>query len=917
MSARPNETMRRIPGIRRVFRHERGDVDVELQFHIDARTDDLVRLGLGRDEARRAALAEFGDVKRYETETVRIDRGYARITRIKELLWSVWFDFAYALRGLRRSPGFAAAAVFTLALGIGANTAVWTILDALMRQPLPIDRPDELHAVRRADEPNEDYLNSFQRFQRLQRVMPDPQQLTAMSALARMYATAGDQPEPALTQLVTGNWFRTLRVAASAGRVIDLDDDRVLDAGAVAVLSDAFWSRRFGRDPRVVGTTIRLNGIPLRVIGVAQRGFQGLTVGSSVDLWVPLSMQHVLRYIGNYSANDADIEKAWAPQEGIRWLILLARVPPASAMRIAGALDRQVRGDLEQQVAKADSVQRAYRLREHVTLRAVPRGFSPLREQFKDPLRVLMASVGLVLLIACGNLAGLLLARSSARSHEVAVRISLGARRGRLVRQVLTESLTIALLGGALGIVVARWGSAMLLRVASSGSRPVPLDVSNDVRVIGFAMLVSVGTGLLVGAFPAIRVSRFGLYDAFRGAGRVMGGRSSHRLPLGRVLVMSQIALSLVLVVTAGVFVRTLRNLLVIDPGYEREHVVVARLDVRAAGYDSAQLPALYDRLLGAAAAIPGVRSTSLSLNALAGGGTRTSGFVVPGRTLPQGESSSAQENYVTPDYFNTVGMTLAQGRGFTRSDKDGAPKVAIVSESMARHFFGTDRVVGSRFGYETPPDLEIVGVVRDARVNALREAAPRLVYRPLAQGPREYMTSLEVRVAGPREPVTASLRNAIRQVDPMLPLRDIVPLSDLLERGLTSERLVARLAGSFGVLALLLAAIGLYGVMGYSVSRRTNEMGVRLALGASPGGVRLLVLRESLMTSAAGVVLGLALLLPVQGVTSRLVYGVSPRDPATVVLGTTLLLAVTAVAAFVPAWRASRIDPVDAIRSA
>jgi len=910
--------MRRIPGIRRVFRHERGsDVDVELQFHIDARTDDLVRLGLGRDEARRAALAEFGDVKRYETETMRIDRGYARITRIKELLWSVWFDFAYALRGLRRSPGFAAAAVLTLALGIGANTAVWTILDVLMRQPLPIERPDELHAVRRADQPNEDYLNSFQRFRRLQAVMPDPQQLTAMSAYARMYATTGDQPEPALTQLVTGNWFRTLRVGASAGRVIDLDDDRALDAGAVAVLSDAFWSRRFGRDPRIVGTTIRLNGIPLRVIGVAQRGFQGLTVGSSVDLWVPLSMQHSLRYIGNYSANDADIEKAWAPQDGIQWLILLARVPPASAVRVSGALDRQVRGDLEQKVAQADSVQRAYRLREHVTLQAVPRGFSPLREQFKDPLRVLMASVGLVLLIACGNLAGLLLARSSARSHEVAVRISLGARRGRLVRQVLTESLTIALLGGVLGVIVARWGTAMLLRVASSGSRPIPLDVSNDVRVIAFALLVSVGTGMLVGAFPAMRVSRFGLYDAFRGAGRVMGGRSSHRLPLGRVLVMSQIALSLVLVVTAGVFVRTLRNLLVIDPGYEREHVVVARLDVRAAGYDSAQLPALYERLLGAAAAIPGVRSTSLSLNALAGGGTRTSGFVVPGRTLPPGESSTAQENYVTPDYFSTIGMSIVEGRGFTRADKDGAPKVAIVSESMARHFFGTDRVVGSRFGYETPPEFEVVGVVRDARVNALREAAPRLVFRPLAQGPREYVTSLEVRVAGAREPVTASLRNAIRQVDPMLPLRDIVTLSDLLERGLTSERLVARLAGSFGVLALLLAAIGLYGVMGYSVSRRTNEMGVRLALGASPGGVRLLVLRESLLTSAAGVVLGLVLLLPVQGVTGRLVYGVSPRDPATVVLGTTLLLAVTAVAAFVPAWRASRIDPVDAIRSA
>jgi predicted permease len=715
---------------------------------------------------------------------------------------------------------------------------------------------------------------------------------------------------------VSGNWFRVIRVRASTGRVIDLDDDRTIDAGAVAVLSDAFWTRRFGRDPRVIGTSIRVNGVPLRVIGIAQPGFQGLTVGSSIDLWAPLSMQHALRYIGNYSANDSDLEKAWAPQDGIQWLTLLARVPPSSAARVSGALDRHLRGELEQQVAQSDSVQRAYRLREHLMLLAIPRGFSPLREQFRDPLRVLMASVGLVLLIACGNLAGLLLARSSARSHEIAVRISLGARRGRLVRQVLTDSLTIALLGGAVSLLVARWGTAMLLRVASSGSRPIPLDASLGVRVLTFALIISLVTGLLVGGLPAFRVSRVGLYDAFRGAGRVMGGRSSHRLPLGRALVMSQIALSLVLVVTAGVFVRTLRNLLDIDPGYAREQVVLARLDVRAARYEYAQLPALYDRLLGVAASIPGVRSASLSLNSLGGGGIRTSGFAVPGRTLLPGEAT-AQENYVTPDYFTTVGMTLVQGRGFTRADKDGAPKVAIVSESMARHFFGTDRVVGARFGYERKPELEIVGVVRDARVNALREASPRLVFRPMAQGPQEYATSLEVRVAGAREPVTASLRGAIRQVDPNLPLRDIVPLSNLLERGLTRERLVARLAGSFGVLALLLAGVGLYGVMGYSVSRRTNEMGVRLALGASPGGVRMLVLRESLVTSAGGVLLGLALLIPVQGLTGRLVYGVSPRDPMTVAVGTAVLLLVTAVAAFVPAWRASRIDPVDAIRSA
>jgi len=909
--------MRRIPGIRRVFRHERGtDVDVELQFHIDARTDDLVRLGLGRDEAHRVALAEFGDVKRYETETLRIDRGYARTTRIKEFLWSVWFDLGYALRGLKRNPGFAAAAVLTLALGIGANTAVWTILDALMRQPLPIDRPEELHALQRTDRDESEYLISFLRFQRLQRVMPDPQKLAAMTAVWRMYVTNGDQPEPALAQLVSGNWFRAVGVGTSVGRPLDVDDDRTLDGSPVAVLSDAFWTRRFARDPRVVNSTIRLNGTVFRVIGVAERGFQGLTVGQSVDLWVPISMQNAVRYRGNSSSNNSDTEKPWLPQDGIRWLTLIARVPPASAVRVSGALDRQLRGELEQELTQADSVERAYRLREHMALQPIPRGFSPLREQFKDPLNVLMASVGLVLLVACGNLAGLLLARSSARGHEIAVRISLGARSGRLVRQVLTESLTIALIGGVLSLLVARWGTTMLLRVASGGPRPIPLAVSMDVRVIAFALAVSLVTGLVVGCLPAVRVSRVGLYDAFRGAGRVMGGRASHRLPLGRALVISQIGLSLVLVVTAGVFVRTLRNLLDINPGYDREQVITARIDVRAARYDYAQLPALYDRLLGAATSQPGVKSASLSLNSLAGGGIRSSNFEVPGRTLPLGEKN-AQENYVTPDYFSTVGMTLVQGRPFTRADREGGPRVAIVSESMAKHFFGTDRVVGGRFGYSMPANIEIVGVVRDARVNALREPPPRLIFYPLAQGPQEYATSLEVRVAGPREPVVAALRSAIRQVDPILPIREVVTLADLLQRGLTRERLVARLAGSFGVLALLLAGIGLYGVMGYSVSRRTNEMGVRLALGASPAGVRSLVLRESLGLSIAGVALGLLLLAPVQGLIGRLLYGISPRDPVTVAVATAVLLAVTAAAAFIPAWRASRVDPVDAIRSA
>jgi predicted permease len=901
--------MRRIQGIRRVFRYERGtDVDVELQFHIDTRTDELVAAGMDREQARRVALAEFGDVNRYESETMRIDRGYARTTRIKEFLWSVGHDLGYSLRGLRRSPGFAISAILTLALGIGANTAVWTILDSLMRKTLPIERPDELHTVVRTDEAGQ-YLHSFPRYERLRKVMGDQGQLAAMAAVARMYATDGDQPEPVNVQVVSGNWFQTVGVALAAGRFITEDDDRA--GSPVAVLSEGFWTRRFGRDPSIIGKTIRVNGVPVQVVGVSEPGFQGLTVGSSMDIWMPLSMQSSTRYIGNYSANDADIEKPWRSQEGISWLTLIARIPPESAARVSAALDGQFRGELEQLVARVDSAERVARLREHMALSPIPRGFSPLRDQFKDSLRVLMASVGLVLVISCANLAGLLLARSAARNQEIAVRISLGARRRRLVRQVLTDSLTIAFLGGALSLLVARWGTAMLLRAASSGSRAVPLDASLDLRVIAFAFVISLATGLIVGMFPAMRVSK-GLYDAFRSSGRGVVGAGAHRLPLGRLLVVSQIALSLVLVVTAGVFVKTLQNLLQINPGYDREHVLTARLDIRAAGYKQEQLPALNDRLLAAASSAAGVKAASLSVNGMGGGSIRTSGFNVPGRT-----TRPAQENYVTPDYFNTVGIALLQGRSFTRADAQGAPKVAIISQTAAEKLFGTSNVIGAHFGYDDKADIEVVGVVRDLRPNALRETPTSLVFRPLAQGPGEYINSIEVRIAGPTAPVAAALRAALKSVDPQLPVRDVATLSDLLERGLNRERLVARLAGSFGILALLLAAIGLYGVMGYSVSRRTNEMGVRLALGASPGGLRMLVLRESLALCIAGIVFGFVLLLPVKGLTGKLVYGMSPRDPATVVISTSILLLVTAAAAFVPAWRASRIDPVDAIRSA
>jgi predicted permease len=891
----------------RLLRREKleRDLERELQFHVDAQADDLMRSGLSREGATRESRLLLGGVEQVK-EAARDARGTRWIDD-----W--WRDTRHALRGMVRSPGFSGAAILTIALGIGANTAVWSIMEALMLRSLPVDRPSELYAIKKVGVEDESYLISHPLMLRLRSVLPDSAHLAAMSAFTRMYATIRDLPEGVVGQLVSGNWFSLLGTRAAAGRLISPTDDRTLGGHPVVVLSESFWRRRFGGDPAVIGSTLRVNGASLTVIGVAEARFSGLTVGQSTDVWIPLMMQHEVRYKGSAISTNSDTERPWAPQEGVKWLTLVVRVPPGSSDAFTARLELPFHSALVDQFAQQDSAERARGLREHVALEPIQRGFSPLRQYYRGPLSALLVGVALVLFIACGNLAGLLLARSAAHTHEVAIRVSLGARPGRLVRQVLTESLTLAAFGGALSLFVARWGSAALLRLASTGTRAIPLDVGMDARVVGFALGATLITGILFGLAPALRVARTDLYTSFKTGGRVAGG-SAHRLPLGRALVAAQVAFSLILVTSAGVFVRTFRNFLQIDPGYPKERIVTARLDVRAAGYAYEQLPALHERLLDAVRAIPGVRSASLSLNGLAGGSRRVSSFIVPGRTLTPGENG-AQENYVTPDYFAATGMALLRGRSFAAADRQDAPRVVIVSEALAKQFFGTDDVLGARFGYGTPPNLEIVGVVRDSRVNSLKEAPDRLVFYPLAQGPQEYVTSLEVRSATQATSV-AAIRAAIAGVDRNLPVRDVATVSELFERQLGRERLLSRLAGAFGFIALLLAAIGLYGVVGYSVARRTNEMGVRIALGASPAGVGWVVLRDSLITIALGLAAGFVLWFPVLGLTEKLVFGLSPHDPLTLAFGMGLLLVVGVAAAAIPAWRAGRIDPMSAIRA-
>jgi predicted permease len=463
------------------------------------------------------------------------------------------------------------------------------------------------------------------------------------------------------------------------------------------------------------------------------------------------------------------------------------------------------------------------------------------------------------------------------------------------------------------GLAVAHWSTAALLKLASTGTRAIPLNAALDGRVLLFALAITLGAGLLFGIAPAIRVVRVDLYESFKTGGRVV--RGGHRLPLGRLLVVSQVALSLLLVAAAGVFVRTFQNLLNIDPGFERETLVTAAIDVRAAGYDSRGLPGLYDRLLSEARAIPGVRSASLSLIGLGTGVQRISEYAVPGRLLTR-DQRRAQENYVTPNYFATTGIRLIAGRVFTDRDNVNSPRVVVIAQTTARRLFGTDSVIGKRFGYSDDDLWEVVGLVADVRANSIREEPAPIIFKPLAQGPREYITSIEVRAVGNTTPVIAGLRRALASVDKRLPARDLVPMEAILQRGLTRERMVARIAGTFALVALLLAAIGLYGVITYSVARRTNEMGVRLALGAAPAAIAWVVLREQLRTMAIGLGIGTLLWFPVLGLTERLLYGLSPHDPTVFGVAASLLLAVGVFAGLVPAMRAARIDPMEAIRS-
>jgi predicted permease len=890
-----------------LFRRRRLETEMEdeLRFHIEKRAEHLTRAGLAPAEAEHQARIEFGGGQSYR-EQCREARGFRLFDEAIQ-------DIRYTLRSLRGHPGFAAVAILSVALGIGANTAIFSLLNGVALKWLPVAAPQQLFVLGWSD-PHTPRRFSWPTFERFHATVPHTP-MAAVTRTARMNAMIDGAPaaEVATGQLVSGEYFSVLGLHPVLGRLFTPDDNRTVGGHPVAVIGYGFWQRRFASSPDILGRGIALNGAHFTIVGVSPPGFSGVWADSPADVWVPVMMQAAVRYAGNRSSHNGDDDKPWPPQEQILWLDIVARIPADRMASERARLSVAFQQELTHVAALYgdDATRRSAVLAQHLELDSAGRGFSYLRKHFAKPLVVLLAMVGLVLLIACANVANLLLARASSRQREIAVRLSIGAGRARLMRQFFTESAVLAVLGALVGLLIAVATTTFLVHQVFGDSPGTAPPVNPDLRVILFTLAITFLTGLLFGLLPAIRGTRVDLSGAMKSGGRaVHGGSKGSGMKL---LVASQVALSLVLLVTAGLFARSFRHLLDVDPGFDRESVLAIRVDPRSAGFTEQQLPDLYRRLVDRINAVPGVRSASVAADGVVSGSTSTSGIEIAGYQKQSDERIEFQTDSVGLNYFSTVGMHIVEGRDFTWRDDEHAPKVAIVNQTLARRYFPGRSAIGQRFG-DDKPDVQIVGVVADARVNDVREAPPIMAWYPMAQH-LEYSDFITVRANGDPRPVAAQLRAAVAQAAPNLTVARIRTLDEQIRTDLMEEHLIVQLTSAFGALALLLAAVGLYGVMSYAVARRTAEFGVRMALGASRQEVLWMMIRESALIVALGLACGLPLMLAATRLVDSMLFGVSSSDPLSILLATTTLVAVALLAAAIPAFRASRVDPMVALR--
>jgi predicted permease len=841
-------------------------------------------------------------------------------------------DLRFTVRNMGRSPGLALVIAASLALGIGANTAIFSLIRAVLMKSLPVQDPEQLvllhwHAdawprglnQSGAGGPNNPAYRSASRSLAYPFFRALAKQTDTFAAVFAFAPLGSDRRNTTLAadggaervdgEMVSGEYFRGLGARAALGRLLSADDEQ--GAAQVAVLSHAYWSRRFGADAAILGRPITINHLPFTVVGVAAPGFFGVQPGRAPDVWVPMLNAAELVPWGFRPADTPSLLEV----RGYWWAQVMARLRDGVDERAARTrVDALFQQFVPEALPRVDRAQMP-----HIGFEAGSGGLDTLKATYAGPLMLMMGMVGLVLLIACANVAVLLLSRAMARRREFALRLSLGAARARLIRQLLTESLLMAALGGALGVVCAGWTSRALLYLVPADRRPL-LDAGVDGSTLAFAAAASIATAILFGLAPAVLATRVDLLPAMKqsGSGAVASEHPSHRLwSTGFVVV--QIALSLVLLVGAALFVRTLTNLHRQPLGVDQDRLLVFGVDASQNGYTGDRLVALYSDLIKRLAALPGAEAASAARLRLFSGWVSNGAIRIPGSDPKP--SMNLNTNTVGPDFARTTGMRLLAGRDLDWSDVEGRRRVAVVNEEMARYFFGDLNVVGRRYShgdvYDEAGAYEIVGVVTNARYSQVRGAFPRTAYVPLTSG-RSTLRGLYFHVRSPRDPLAlaAAVRNTVQSLEPSLAITEMNAMSAQVGDSLWQERLFARITTAFGGLALILACIGLYGTISYGVGRRRSEIAVRMALGARHTQVLWMVLRQALALALAGVAIGVPLTLWAGSFVASQLYGLSPRDPVTLAFTAAVLTGVASLAGYLPARRAALVDPARALKS-
>jgi len=915
----------------RISPERESEIIDELAQHLEKRYEELLLGGTPPDEAERLTRAELSEHDALARELRRIERRQtpppippagSKFLFVRD----IWQDVRHSMRSVRKSPGFTLITVVTLALGIGANAAIFTFINALMLRALPVKDPQQL-VLFRVGGPFVPAAAGYNFSYPLYGMFRDQSQsfagIIAANAVWRGRLVVNSQTGESVAesiqhQRVSGNFFSVLGVSAVKGRTLTESDDSPSNTQLGAVISYEYWQSRFGQDPNIVGRSVTVDNTPLTIVGVTPPGFFGFDVGARPQLWWSLR-----------AIPDPNLEstQAW-------WLRVIGRLRPGvNPAQAQAEVETIFRRQVDEEGARTQwstSEQRRNHFERHAILEAGATGYTGLRRQFRQPLLILMATVGLVLLIACVNVANLMLARAAARRKEIAVRLALGASRSRLVRQLLTESILLSVIGGIASLIIARLCVQVLTTYLPQQSRSA-LDLTVDARVLLFTLTVSILTGLLFGLTPAWQTTRQSLTAGLKDQTGASAGPS--RLAVNKLLVVAQVSLSLFLLIGAGLFVRTLRNWRNLDVGMNYENIVQFSLDT-GERYSPQQRSDLSKKVLERLEALPGAHSATLLYFSLLSGSGISFNVRVPGFVAPPDLDTECDSTAVGPRFFETMKMPIISGRDFGPQDErplptptpPGAPKsrnvpeaplrYAVINQAMARFFYGNQDPIGKRFVSEGRNQFEVIGVTQDSKYFDIREQPPRIYYTYYFQQPRRQSTTFQLRTDSQARDYQGAIQRLVRELDPQVQVIGLQTMADVVDESLVQERFIAQTASAFSLVALMLACIGLYGVMSNAVTRRTNEIGIRMALGAKSRDVVKLVMREVLLLVGFGAVIGLVAAFATMRLVANLLFGVQPGDPLTIVCATSLLIVVAATAGYLPARRASHVDPLIALRA-